>query len=129
MDKLPSQYSDLEFRLRIKPDGNPVIVEDGDAIAQSIKTILGTYPGERLMLPEFGSRVREILFEPISDLSAEFLEMEIQEAIERWEDRVLINKVEVIPDYDRNIYRVEVHFTYNKTQKVGIFSTNLRSMS
>lgn len=129
MDKLSSQYSDLEFRLRIKPDGNPEIVEDGDAIAQSIKTILGTYPGERLMLPEFGSRVREILFEPISDLSAEFLEMEIQEAIERWEDRVLINKVEVIPDYDRNIYRVEVHFTYNKTQKVGIFSTNLRSMS
>ena len=37
------------------------VSEKYDHINESIRQILGTSPGERVMLPEFGSRLRELL--------------------------------------------------------------------
>lgn len=51
----------------------------------SIQMILGTVPGERLMLPEFGSRLNSLLFDPNDEqLQAQVIE-ETKAALGRWD--------------------------------------------
>lgn len=77
----------------------PIVFEDpdwvsGDAdIQQSLLIILQTSPGERLMLPEFGCRLNELVFaaqnSPVTGLAETF----VKQAIDSWEPRVLLQKV------------------------------------
>ena len=99
-----SYYSDLDYKLTKNTSGTIKKVEDIDSVKQSIKIILSTSLGERIMEPDFGSRLRNLLFEQMDDITTILIELEIQETIEKWEDRAVINNVNVIPNYDNNYY-------------------------
>jgi phage baseplate assembly protein W len=67
-------------------------------IEQSIRIILGTSPGERVMRPEFGCRIHDLVFAP-HDAATEGLAIHyVQEALERWEPRIDVVQVEVSRD-------------------------------
>jgi len=121
-------YSDLDFSLTIDTAGKVSIVKDHEAIKQSIKNIITTYPGERIMLPEFGSILRTILFEPMDEFTTELIESEIQDTINRWENRVYIENVDVNPDYDNNNYDIIITYviiaTGEKGELEGIIGVN-----
>lgn len=72
-------------------------------VGASIRQILGTRIGERVMLPEFGSRIWELLFEPIDAVTVSLARVYTIEAIKKWEPRVLLNDIDVRinPDYGR----------------------------
>ena len=122
-------YSDINYQVRINAQGNVDLVTNLDSVSQSILTILSTYPGERIMNPEFGSRVRDLLFEPIDDITASFIEEEIKESIFRWEDRVNIQAVQVIPNEDENRYAVRIAYTVITTNQTDEFVGTLSSLS
>lgn len=69
-------------------------------VRHSIFQILGTYIGERPIEVEFGSRIRELLFEPIDEIAVALARVYTIQAIERWEPRVELNSVgaQIIPD-------------------------------
>ncbi len=72
--------------------------EDLDLIESSIYQILNTVSGEqgeRVHLPEFGSKLKLLVFEPLDEFLAIQLKEEIKDAINRWEDRVYISSVRV----------------------------------
>jgi len=50
--------------------------------------ILSTAPGERVMLPEFGCGIQELVFEPNSDLVRESMAARVRTALLRWEPRI-----------------------------------------
>ncbi len=79
-------------------------------IKHSIYQILGTYIGERVMVPEFGSRLPELLFEPIDEITIALARSYTIEAIEKWEPRVELNEVIVNINPDAN--RVEIFGHY-----------------
>jgi hypothetical protein len=56
----------------------------------SLLMILGTHPGERLMLPEFGSRLHELVFEPGDALTCEQIKHETASALQRWDPYVTV---------------------------------------
>ena len=56
----------------------------------SILMILGTAPGERLMLPEFGSRLPFLLFEPNDQYLAKSVQDETAGALGRWDPNLVI---------------------------------------
>lgn len=103
-------YSDLHYKLNDDSAGNVTIVKNAESVRQSVKMILATFPGERWMNPEFGSRIRTLLFEPIDDITAEFIKVEIVDAVSRWENRITIKNIDVSPDYDKNIYKIRFDF-------------------
>ena len=111
-------YSDIDSDWKISFKGGVAIVEDIHAIDASVRNILGTFLEERVMLPEFGSRIRELLFNPIDDDTAVLIEMEAAEVITLWDDRVEIINVRVDPFEDDNRYEVYIQF---KEAKVGEF--------
>lgn len=106
-------YSDVKYTLQSDVTGNPVIVFDTACINQSIYTILSTLKGERIMLPDFGSNIPRFVFEPISIITAKLMQNDIQQAILRWESRVVLTSVDVVPNYQLNEYNINVNYNIN----------------
>lgn len=60
-----------------------------DDIAEAIRLILFTGKGERVMRPDFGCGVRKYVFSDMSLMDIHSMEEEIQEALIRWEPRIV----------------------------------------
>lgn len=71
-----------------------------DNVRQSIRVLLLTEPGERLMREEFGCGLRRFLFEPNTPATRQLIQERITRAIARWEPRAVVETVEVAPDPD-----------------------------
>ncbi|MGM9489716.1 GPW/gp25 family protein [Ideonella sp. YS5] len=63
-------------------------VSDEDAVVRSMALILGTERGERVMRPEFGSRLHRLLFAANSPATRAAAEFEVREALLRDEPRI-----------------------------------------
>lgn len=62
-------------------------------IEESIKDILVTPLGSRVMLPEYGSKIFELIDRKMDDGFMADLTIFVVEAIEKWETRVRITQV------------------------------------
>jgi len=104
-------FNDLDLDFTANPiTGDVVAVKDSTSIKRGIKNILLTEEGERLMQPEVGSGIRNMLFEQMTDLSVQRIETEILSAIEAWESRAQVLSIIVTPEEDNNRYRVAITF-------------------
>lgn len=66
-----------------------------DHIKQSIADILTTPIGSRIMLPEYGSRLFDLTDQPLSVGFILQLKVAVIEAIDKWEPRVKVLKVDI----------------------------------
>lgn len=64
-------------------------------IRQSIGDILSTRKGERVMLPEYGSDVPDVIDAPMNSGAAVDAFMAVAEALQRWEPRFALEKIEM----------------------------------
>jgi phage baseplate assembly protein W len=71
--------------------------QDDSDIRQAIYIILMTALGERVMRPEFGCRIHELIFDPANDQTAATAERYVQEALARWEPRIRIERITATP--------------------------------
>lgn len=69
--------------------------EGEDKIEQSIRLILGTAPGERVMRPDFGCGVHELLFEPLTPALIALTADRVTTSLRRWEPRIDVLAVDV----------------------------------
>lgn len=76
----------------------------------NLKNLLLTRKGERLFQPEFGSQIYALLFEPITLDLKQRLESGITEDINFWLPYIIIDKVNVTPDEDRNYVGITLDF-------------------
>lgn len=72
----------------VRGRGNTLV--DTELLNQSIKIILSTPIGTRLFLPEFGSRIRELQFEPNDEVLHDLLGLLITQALVKWETRIKV---------------------------------------
>lgn len=59
-----------KFPLNIDEQGSVELVSEDESVAESIWIILSTARGERLMHPEFGCGIHELVFEPNNESTA-----------------------------------------------------------
>jgi phage baseplate assembly protein W len=57
-------------------------------IEQSVRIILDTEPGERVMRPDFGAGLRGLMFEPINRTTVALAQFRVQTALVKWEPRI-----------------------------------------
>ena len=91
-------------------------------IHESILQILGTRPGERFMNPEFGSRLKDLVFEPNDSVLKGLIRHYVIDAIERWEKRVYVTDVtfDDSPEtVDPNAIPVRISYRVIDTQVSG----------
>ena len=66
-----------------------------DQIKADLLQLLLTNPGERVMLPDFGTPLRKLVFEPNDPTLEVQAKKMIADAIARWEPRIEINNISV----------------------------------
>lgn len=93
-----------------------------DKIIASITSILRTRPGERLMQPEYGSRLGDLVFEPNDSILVRLLYYYTVEAIGRWERRIKITSIEFLKDPNNPHYiGILINFQELQTHEEGSF--------
>jgi phage baseplate assembly protein W len=111
------------FPLALADDGEVALVADEEDVRQAIAIILGTSPGERVMRPEFGAGLNALVFEPMNTTTFELIRARVQEALARWEPRILVREVRVRPDPDAppgaGRLRIEVRYTIRASNTDG----------
>jgi hypothetical protein len=78
----------LRFPVSVNLNGGVSSSALEENVRQSLFIILGTAPGERLMRPDFGCRIHDLMFAPNNDITAARAEVYCEEAIYKYEPRV-----------------------------------------
>ncbi|HEX8186074.1 MAG TPA: GPW/gp25 family protein [Blastocatellia bacterium] len=110
------------WRFPILPDasGSLSYVDGDENVEQSLKILLLTHIGQRVMRQDFGTRSRSLVFSPGSLQYLGLLETTIREAVRDWEPRVDLEQVQAEVDAE-DVTHVTVHISYRVRQ------TNTRS--
>jgi phage baseplate assembly protein W len=104
-------YSDLNLNFTKNPATKDVArLTDIEAVKRSVRNLILTNRFERPFHPEIGSSIRGLLFETITPLNAVLLQDRIEEVIENFEPRAVLNQVIVQDEIDKNQYRVTISF-------------------
>jgi len=90
---------DQPFGLQLA-DGKLQMISGAEAVRQSILLLLSTRPGERVMRPEYGCDLFRLAFAPNDDMTAGLAIHYVRQAIERWEPRAEIIKLDAGRDPD-----------------------------
>ncbi len=95
-------------------DRNQLAMSDGDmAVRQSIYLIVMTVPGERVLRPEFGCRIHELIFDPINKQTMITAKRYVEEAIRRWEPRISVEELVVdVGDMDRAELLINIKYKH-----------------
>ena len=80
-------------------------------IEQAINIILLTPKGQRVMRPEFGCQIHDLIFSPNDSNTAGLAEYYVREALAMWEPRIQVRDVLVAPDPD-NTARMLIDISY-----------------
>lgn len=110
---------EAEAGLRLNGHGGVAMVEGSDAIRQSILLLLSTVPGERVMRPDYGCNLHWLLFSPNDDSTAGLAIHYVRQALERWEPRIDILKLDAErnQDYAERL-DITLHYRVRAIQQV-----------
>lgn len=78
----------IAFPLRVDSRGGLALSRSHDDVDEAIRLIVGTAQGERPMRPEFGCGIHDYVFESIDAYTLGRLDVEIRDALDRWEPRI-----------------------------------------
>ena len=105
------QYSDLDLFFSAKGVSKDISkVTDIQAVKRSVRNLVLTNHYEKPFHPEIGSGVRDMLFEPMTPITANILARLIEDVIENFEPRAKLTGVRAQPNLDRNEYEVTIEF-------------------
>ena len=90
--------------------------------SHNIKNLLLTMKGERPFLPEFGSDLYSILFDPIQSDTTMKVEEAIKDAMKTWLPHVVVNRIDVIVD-EQNPNQIDVSLEFGVTIEPGVFDS------
>lgn len=115
------------FPLRVDPGtGALATSEHEDNIRESMTLILGTRPGERQMLPEFGCRIHDLVYTPNTAANASLVAYHVQSALQRWEPRIDVVGVDATPGAGGRV-AVTVRYRVKSTLAEAVLDLDLRT--
>ena len=104
-------YKDVAYSWFANPMNGDIGKAIGpEAVKNSLLSILKTNYHERLFQPEFGSNIRQYLFEPMTPITAANIKTAVIDSVEAHEPRANVLHVEVTPDEENNRYKVSIIF-------------------
>ena len=91
------QFQGTGWKFPIQTDvlGNIVLTSGEEIIRESMWLILSTARGERMMRPEFGCGIHDLVFAPINVGTMRSIEANVQEALTFFEPRIDVINVSV----------------------------------
>lgn len=88
-------------------------------IEESVRIIVGTQKGERMMEPEFGSRLREYSFSAVDYTTLNAIKNEVEGALTRWEPRITDVHAAVSDErIDEGILEINISYVIRATNNL-----------
>ncbi len=75
------------------------MVSDVEDILESLNILFSTQSGERIMRPDFGASLEDLLFEPANISLLTFIREMIKNAILYYEPRIILDKVDISSEH------------------------------
>lgn len=116
-------HLDLEFEKSIGLNDN--YANSGDikvdinvsAIRNSIRNIFETKRGQKILTPEFGASLEQHLFQVVDEYYGNVIGDEILSNLEKFESRIDVEKVQILPIPDENLYRIFVSYRIKQSKQ------------
>ena len=92
-----------------------------DHVAELIRQVLLTDPGERVCLPDFGCGLRRLVFAPYSDALQATAKMQIMQSLSRWlEGQIVVKDVSVSRPEDTpdGVLQIDIQYVLVETQEL-----------
>lgn len=121
------KYKDIELPI-FKQDSDFDIdaITDEVAVLNSFRNIFQWTQGERILNQEFGNPILPFIYQGITDDTAGKISSAIRSAVQRWEPRVSIDSINIIPNEDQNEYRITIKYSIPSLNKNNLnFNLNV----
>ena len=123
-------FSDFNTSFAVHPVKKDLSLKtDVDSVKQSIKNLILTDRGERLMQPTIGCKIRALLFENFTAQTILLVKTTIYDTINQHEPRAVIEDVSVSADPDNSALNVAVLFSLinnAQTEKLNLVLERIR---
>ena len=117
MARATRQFIDLDAAFTYNPKTRDVASKsDDNAIRGALRNLILTNLYEKPFQPNFGSRIRGLLFEDVSFITANILQTEISNVIANFEPRVGVDAIRVQANPEQNRYDVAIRFFINNLE-------------
>jgi phage baseplate assembly protein W len=116
---LPIQIGNTAFNQSFKT---------AEQASSNIKNLLLTKRGERIMQPNFGSGLQELLFEFNYDALAEKIEDAVTSALENWLPYISVDQIDITAsdlDKDNNTVNVSIKFRVSGNPDLNTVTFNV----
>jgi uncharacterized protein len=106
----------FSWPMEVDHTGSIRLTDTAEDIERSMRIVLMTAPGERVMRPRFGCDIWDLLFEPVTPNLLGLIASAVYEALGQWEPRVQVDEVVPVPDVDDGgLVRVTVSYHVKAT--------------
>ncbi|HEX8095784.1 GPW/gp25 family protein [Jatrophihabitans sp.] len=107
----------FSWPLEVDHTGSMELTDGAEDLDRSIRMVLLTVPGERLMHPGFGCHIWDLLFEPVTEDLLGLIAEAVRDSLARWEPRILVDDVRsaVDPD-DSALIRITISYQVRVTK-------------
>jgi phage baseplate assembly protein W len=107
--------SGFAFPLGLNPRGGIQEARYEEKVRQSIRIILGTQHGERLMRPNFGANLKSLVFAPNNSATANLACFYVEDALRIWEPRIQVDDIQVQNDNTGGRLVIEIRYRIKAT--------------
>ena len=111
VERISKGFKDISLSLKVNPlNSDLIVIKNETAIARSVRNLILTDSGEKFFNPNLGSGVTELLFEPITQITASSIQTRIENTIQNYEPRVRLDRVDVVPNEEQNEFNVTIRY-------------------
>jgi len=99
-------------------------IKDVELVKLDLLNHIFTRKGERVMMPTFGTRIPDMAFEPLDEMTIMIIEEDLNTVI-RFDPRVELVSMSVVPDFDNNMVTASVRLLYKEFNIVDNMDINI----
>lgn len=100
-------------------------INDIELVKLDLLNHIFTKRGERVMMPNFGTVIPEMVFEPLDETTVDIVESEVTRVL-NFDPRVEILEMQVQPDYDQGSLYVGARVLYIELNRVDNLELNIQ---
>jgi phage baseplate assembly protein W len=87
-----------------------------DAVLQKLEILLNSYKNSNFFFREYECDIRDILFMPFTMAASIILTQRIRACIQRFIPELTIEKIIVVPDYDKRVHALTLEMTIDGSE-------------
>lgn len=99
-------------------------IKDVELVKLDLLNHIFTRKGERVMMPTFGTRIPDMAFEPLDELTIMIIEEDLNSVVQ-FDPRVQLVSMSVVPDFDNSMVTASVRLLYKEFNIVDNMDINI----